>query len=252
MVTQSIEEQIANFAGRCDDLLQAKFILAPSKIGELLCAVAASPALVSLFEKAVRGFDYAAAQQKYMLPSPDGTENKGVLLLPEDPMERMAFLFCLLVDIDNQDINFNLFLQTFFSGDGSYTEAFDLFLSRVVRPFRDAVCEELSPRSAPPAATAERFAANIPAAHKTKRSRKAVFARILPLIKAENADLAAARIGEEDKYAGSVILNEAYAAAKAADEKELKALLLGYGYFAAQTGTGTENIEQIFSLLGEL
>ncbi len=40
--THTIEEQMKNFADRCDDLLQAKFIVAPSKIGELLCAVAAS------------------------------------------------------------------------------------------------------------------------------------------------------------------------------------------------------------------
>ncbi len=248
MTTLSIEEQVKNFAGRCDDLLQAKFIIAPSKIGELLCAVAASPALVSLFEKAVRQLDYTAAQQKYMLPSPDGTENKGILLLPEDPMERLAFIFCLLVDIDNQDINFNLFLQTFFSGDGSYTEAFALFLNQVIRPFKAVVCEELLPR---PATPMPQYGAET-AVRKTKRSRKAVFAEILPLVKSEAAQLSASSIAREDRYAGGLILNEAYAAAKAADEKELKALLLGYGYFSAQTGKDARNIEKIFALLEEL
>ena len=246
--THTIEEQMKNFADRCDDLLQAKFIVAPSKIGELLCAVAAAPALVSLFEKAVRPFDYTEAQEKYMLPSPDGTENRGVLLLPEDPMERLAFIFCLLVDIDNRTIDFNRFLQTFFAGDGSYTEAFDLFLSQVVRPFKTVVCEELA---------SKKTAAGLPAfggrtAHKMKKSRRAVFGEMLPLIKAEAAGLSASSLPEPDRYAGSLILNETYAAAKAADEKEVKALLLGYSYFAAVTGRSEANIEKIFALIEEL
>lgn len=248
MTTHSIEEQLKNFAVRCDDLLQAKFIIAPSKIGELLCAIAASPALVSLFEKAVRQLDYTAAQEKYMLPSPDGTENKGILLLPEDPMERLAFIFCLLVDIDNQNINFNLFLQTFFAGDGSYTEAFALFLSQVIRPFKAVVCEELAPKPAP---SVPAFGART-AARKMKRSRKTIFGEILPLVKTEAAQLAASTVPQADRYAGGLILNEAYAAAKAADEKELKALLLGYSYFAAQTGKDVRNIEKIFALIEEL
>ncbi len=250
MTTHTIEEQVKTFANRCDDLLQAKFIVAPSKIEELLCVIAAAPALVSLFEKAVRQFDYPAAQEKYMLPSPDGTENKGILLLPDDPMDRLAFIFCLLVDIDNQEINFNLFLLTFFAGDGSYTEAFALFLSQVIRPFKTVVCEELAPTPAAPVLPA--FGSARTPARKVKRSRRTVFAELLPLIKAEAAALNASSLPDPDRYAGTLILNETYAAAKAADEKELKALLLGYSYFAAQTGREEKNIEKIFSLIEEL
>ena len=89
-------------------------------------------------------------------------------------------------------------------------------------------------------------------AHKMKKSRRAVFGEMLPLIKAEAAGLSASSLPEPDRYAGSLILNETYAAAKAADEKEVKALLLGYSYFAAVTGRSEANIEKIFALIEEL
>ena len=208
----TIEEQVVNFSSKCDELMQAKFILAPSKISELLRAIAVSPALVSLFEKAARQFNYLQAQEKYMLPSPDGTENKGILLLPEDPMERIAFIFCILVDIDNQNVNFNLFLQTFFAEDGSYTQAFELFLSQVIRPFKAVVCEELIPRPAEPQKPLFGVKAN---EKRAKRNKKAIFSAMLPLIKAEVADLNNYSLAQHDRNAGNFLLNELYAAVKA-------------------------------------
>ncbi len=244
----TIEEQVGIFSSKCDDLMQAKFILAPSKISELLRTIAAAPALVSLFEKAARPFNYLKAQEECMLPSPDGTQNKGILVLPENPMERLAFIFCLLVDIDNQTINFNLFLQTFFAEDGSYTQAFETFLTQVIRPFKTIVCGELA---AKPAAAVSLFHSE-GAEKSLKRNRKTVFEDFLPVIKAEVAELDASDLPETDRYAGVTILNELYTAAKTVDEMALKALLLGYNYFIAHTGRTGKNALKMCELLEEL
>lgn len=269
------EEQVGNFLNRCDDLMQSKFILAPSKISDLLRSIAAAPALVALFEKATKPFDYLEAQKQYMLPSPDGTVNKGAIFLPDDPMERLAFIFCLLVDIDNQVLNFNLFLQTFFAEDGSYTEAFELFCSQILRPLKSAVCEQLNPAPAErpqtkpiePKPYIETQNAQSPLQAQTsvqqtqnkektekhgKHNKKATCNAMLPIIKTEIAAVQTSALSEPDRYAGVTILNEMQDAAKTADEKALKALLLGYNYFVVYTGKDDVNATKMFNIAEEL
>ena len=65
----TIEMQIGNFLNKCDDLLQAKFILAPSKISDLLRGLATVPALISWLQRATASFDYLKAQELYLRPS---------------------------------------------------------------------------------------------------------------------------------------------------------------------------------------
>ena len=54
------------FLQKCDEVMQSKFIIADTKIGELLKAIATSDLLYALFRDITKDFDYTAAQKKYM------------------------------------------------------------------------------------------------------------------------------------------------------------------------------------------
>ena len=55
-------EQIALFLRRCDELMQSKYIIADTKIGELLQSIAMSDLLYAFFRDATAHFDYAGAK----------------------------------------------------------------------------------------------------------------------------------------------------------------------------------------------
>ena len=144
--------QIDVFLQKCDEVMQSKFIIADTKIGELLKAIVTSDLLYAFFRDITKDFDYDAAQRKYMNYYPEGTTNKRKLLFPEDPAERLAFVFCLLVDFDSKRIDLGDFLQEYFYEDGSVYGSFYAFSNQVIKPFRNAVRTMFrEPKKRPPA-----------------------------------------------------------------------------------------------------
>lgn len=132
-------QQIDVFLEKCDDVMRSKFIIADTKISELLKSIATSDLLYAFFREITKDFDYAAAQRKYMNYAPEGSVNKRKLLFPADPAEKLAFIFCLLVDFDNKTFDLGEFLQEYFYEDGSYYESFYAFSNQVVKPFKNLI-----------------------------------------------------------------------------------------------------------------
>ena len=65
-------QQIDVFLEKCDDVMRSKFIIADTKISELLKSIATSDLLYAFFREITKDFDYAAAQRKYMNYAPEG------------------------------------------------------------------------------------------------------------------------------------------------------------------------------------
>ena len=131
--------QIDIFLRRCDELMRTSFILADAKIGDLLKAVTTSDLLYAFFRDITQNFDYVAAQLRYMNYVPYPGSRKHLLLLPEDSTEKLAFIFCLLVDFDAGRIDLGAFLQEYFYEDGSVYGSFYAFSNQVIKPFKSAV-----------------------------------------------------------------------------------------------------------------
>ena len=132
-------EKIQKFLSVCDELVDGTFHIADAKISELLRALAASRELTNLFTAVTDGFDYPAAKRAYLkFPTAAGS-TRGVAYLPSARNEILAFVFCLMVEIDAGDIRLNDFLLRYFYIDGSYTASYSLFADRMLRPFRDIV-----------------------------------------------------------------------------------------------------------------
>ncbi len=218
-------EQIDLFLRRCDELMQSKFIIADTKIGELLQAIAASDLLYAFFRDITKDFDYPAAKSKYMNYAPYGKTQKK-LLFPEDPAEKLAFIFCLLMEFDNKTLDLGRFLQEYFYEDGSFYESFYAFCNQVVKPFKNAVKVMFSEsfEAVPSSAEAQEEKHG-------KTKKKGTYGCFS--VEEERKQLYASMLPDGKKVDGMLLLN---ALERAKDKALQAALLCGYIYFAQAVG----------------
>ena len=127
------------FLQKADELIDSKYIIADIKIVGLLKAIASSDTLVAIFKNCMTGFDYAEAQQKYLVKSKYLAEDKGEFVLPSSSRELLAFIFSILVDIDAKRIDFARFLNKYFYEDGSCSAGYTAFLNSMIKPFKNSV-----------------------------------------------------------------------------------------------------------------
>ncbi len=131
--------ELNNFLARSYELITCKYILAESKVVGVLKSIAASETLLAIIESALYNFNYEQKKQEYYTKSSVGNDNMGDYVQPENMKEMLALTFSLLMEIDNQQINFSDFLQEFFYEDGSFSESYRVFINRVIKPFRNAL-----------------------------------------------------------------------------------------------------------------
>ncbi len=120
---------------RAQELVQSNFILAEKKLTGVLQAIAQSAFLCKLIGTCTQGFAYESAFQRYFASEREGRVYASNVVLPENPRERVALVFCLLLDLDKGDREFYPFLNEYFPGDGSYFESFHGFTQKVFLPF---------------------------------------------------------------------------------------------------------------------
>lgn len=214
------QAEIDLFMRKCDEVAASGFILADTKIGELLKSVVTSDVLYALFRRALIGFDYAAAWQACA----QGQGRGGRLLFPEDPAQKLAFIFCLLVDLDSKRIDLSALLQEYFRGDGSLYESYYSFCNQVIKPMRGIVRSMLQGGEPLPAAQ-----------QPLPRS----------LVQAERDDVVRSSLPDERKVDALLLLNEISARAESTHPQALAASLCGYLYFCAGCGRKNERIESM-------
>lgn len=140
--------EVEYFLNKCDELMNSSFILAKSKLSEMLKAITASESLTKLFTSVVSGFDYIKAKKECFVSTTDGRTLKKMLVLPQFPTDKLAFIFCLLVDFDGEKIRFNDFLVTYFNCYDDYAKSFNSFCEQVIFPFRTLVKQAFIPDEA--------------------------------------------------------------------------------------------------------
>ena len=133
--------QIKDFLSKCEEVKNCKFIMATTRIKDLLKSIVNSAELYELFNTVAANFDYTAAKQKCLVDDPAFGHSK--VLLPDTIGDRLAFIFCLLVEFDRNDINFNAFLQKYYPKDGSYYASYHLFCDEVIGSLESIICDEI-------------------------------------------------------------------------------------------------------------
>lgn len=228
------------FFAACDDLLQSKHFFAEAKIEALMRSISECDELLALFSQLSRNFHYDSAKSAYLL-GPERTHTaRGEAYLPADESEMLAFVFCLLMEIDLKEVRLSDLLLGYFYVDGSMTASYALFLQQIIRPFRDVVrrCFPDAGKWGSPSMQ--------------RKKEDGILEAISEKLAAERSNLPRQKLSEEDFRSGGVMLAEMKIAIDRRDIPELKALLCGYYYFLRMTRLTSQSSSEMFMLAQEL
>lgn len=232
--------KIQQFFSACDELIGGTYMLADTNIAEALKAVSKSGELKDLFNTATDGFDFPAAKRAYLkYPAEPGAQH-GIAYLPTDRKDILAFVFCLLVELDAGAIKLNDFLLRYFYSDGSYTASYSAFTERMIRPFRDIV------RSCFPDYGKKR---QLEIAGKRQ---DLILEALAERVTVERARVSTISLLSEERTASEVILDELSAAVGRKDVNEICAILSGYRYFLKYINAEDSVSAELFALSDEL
>ena len=218
----STKEQVLTFLDKCEELKSCKFIMATTKIKDLLKCIVNCPELYRLFEAVTKNFDYPAMKPKCLVTVEDGVFNRSFVSLPQTVGQRLAFIFCLLVEFDKDTIPFNDFLRKYFPEDGSYFASYQAFCNIIIKALQDAVTQVFKDALAAPDEEE-------PAPETAPNSYKAELLTAIGLAVSEEAEsLKKSSVPEEYKAGGVKILTELFNAVKSENFELADALLYGY------------------------
>lgn len=127
------DDDIVNFVSACNDAISGSVILAEKKFADILRSIASSERLIRQFKDALRGYDRVEEFKR----AEDKVGGRGKLTPPQSQVKLMAFVFCLLMDIDSGKRSLREFLDAYFY-HANHAEAYNLFTSALIAPFRDA------------------------------------------------------------------------------------------------------------------
>ena len=233
----STKEQVNTFLGKCEELKKCKFIMATTKIKDLLRCIVNSPELYRLFDTVTKDFDYKEQKSKCLITSNDGILNLSRVVLPQTVGQRLAFLFCLLVEFDRGSISFNDFLQKYFPEDGSYFASYQAFCKVIITSLEDVIKqvfhEQLNSKEQV-----------IPAA-----SRPTLISAICLALEDEKRFVAKSLISGEEKENGNKILSALSDAVRVGDIELIDALVCGYNYFVLYNRCVSDGIAPLIEAL---
>ena len=219
-----IKEQVLSFFEKCDELKNCKFIMATTKLKDILKCIVNCPDLYKLFADVTRDFNYPYVRSKCLITAGDGMYRRSYCIMPQSLEQKLGFAFCLLVEFDQEVIDFNEFICRYFPEDGSYFASYHAFCDTVILGMRDAVAEVFKEELKKPLVHSGEQAPN-PA--------KAGLISAINLAISEEMQFLSTRksVAEEDKAGGLEILTQLLEAVKANNLLLINALLCGYNYF---------------------
>ena len=136
----SLEElsKINNLIASCNDMIEGKFILADYKIANILKNITESKEVYDLIAKCMNGFSFEREFSRAQIRGSGGA-NKSKMVLPAQPEKILPFVFCVLVNLNNKNIDFAMFLNEFYSDEKGKNFEFANFAKEVIMPFRDII-----------------------------------------------------------------------------------------------------------------
>ncbi|MDE7453262.1 MAG: hypothetical protein K2N22_02520 [Clostridia bacterium] len=240
---ENTKEQVLAFLEKCEELKKCKFIMATTKIKDLLKCIVNSPDLYRLFDGVTKDFDYLQEKARCLIVADDGYINKSKVILPQTVGQRLAFIFCLLVEFDRDTLNFNDFLQVYYPEDGSYYASYRAFCNTVINSLeelvQDVFKEELE------------LEEELEKENSANPSRAKLYSEISIAIAAEKQYLYQTSVPKEEKEGGYKMLNELLFAVKSGNENLIDALISGYNYFVLYNGCVSDGIASLIDMLAE-
>ncbi len=247
---EDVKQQIKDFINKCEEVKNCKFIMATTKIKDVLKSIVNSRTLYQLFTSVSADFDYLTAKAQCLLDVSDGFNNRGVVILPESAQDKLAFIFCLLVEIDRDTINFNWFLQKYFSDDGSFYGSFyafcDLIIDNLEKIIKAVFAKELEEEKEQKEEVFEEQQSV-----QTNSAKAGMLSAISLLIAQEKQFILESSIPAEDKEAGYKMLTEITKALKTGNFDLANALICGYNYYILYNNSVSQNVGTLFESIEE-
>ncbi len=129
------EEAFEQVLAACDELINAKVILAETKVSVLLQKIAESKKAYSLLDDVLKGFDF---NYEFTLAKRRNAVGAYTLVLPSDDRRLAALVFCLLLEFDTTSCDLQSFLDVYYYGDTPANE-FAMFVRDMIVPFKQAI-----------------------------------------------------------------------------------------------------------------
>lgn len=130
------QAEIQPFIDACDTMARSKFILVDKRIGDILKSIATTKPVYNAIAEAMINFNWVATWKT-------ATSKVGELVVPDDGAKLIAFVFCLLKNIDSNKVNINDVLLKYCSNDEDKRSSYVVFCEKTIIPFKQQIVDKL-------------------------------------------------------------------------------------------------------------
>jgi hypothetical protein len=136
MFADEERENIVEFFNACNEMIEGRFILSDTKVSNILKSVVKSETLYKLYSDCMVGFKFNKTLDFCKASNPN---NGGYFQMPMEAKDVMAFVTCLLLEVDKRNINLQNFVtDNFYSSDG-YNISYNNFALTVLVAYKSSV-----------------------------------------------------------------------------------------------------------------
>lgn len=218
--------KIKNFFDACNEMIQGRFILSDIKISKILKAIANSEVLYNLFAKVLTDFKF---KEEFENAKTNTKVNGGYFALPEDKERAVALVFCLLLEVDNQKMNLQNFVNDYFYSPEGYNISYSNFALSVLVPFKENVLELLGcDEQGSPIETEEEpeeVETQVPVSEPNHK-KKILFANLTKSLNELLSVIRRSRISSEEKEELEIIIGAIYEAVEIENLNIINALVI--------------------------
>lgn len=130
------QADIQPFIDACDAMARSKFILVDKRIGDILKSIATTKPVYNAIAEAMINFNWSSSWKM-------ATSKVGDFVIPEDNNALIAFVFCLLKNVDANKVNINDVLLKYCSNDEDKRSSYVVFCEKTIIPFKQHIVDKL-------------------------------------------------------------------------------------------------------------
>ena len=131
---------IDDFLNAISSTLESKYIFIDRKISDILISIARNPDVYNTIAKCMINYDFKESWRTSV--------KSNFIKLPESDDNKIAFIFCLLSNIDDKNLDITMVLDKYFSYD-SEIKPFELFCKNIIVEFKILILKKLGVKSDP-------------------------------------------------------------------------------------------------------
>ncbi len=147
MANYKEEVYIDDFLNAISSTLESKYIFIDRKISDILSSIAKTADVYNVIAKSMINYDFKEAWKKAV--------KSNFIKLPLNEDDRIAFIFCLLSNIDDKNLDITMLLDRYYSYDKEI-KPFELFCKNVIVEFKMLILKKLKIEVEPEAIFKER------------------------------------------------------------------------------------------------